>query len=216
MAKTQTYISSELTHFVGRSLSSDEERYNLLVKIIKTGIIRTKHFSKRGQHRLQRFPRNKISTNETFNLDMVCFCDIPVSDFEIHMKKYSYFGLSFNKEFMVSQGMRPVYYIPRRTFDRREYISDIFNSKYLEINDCKEIPTFIRSFLDFEIFSFIKFFDSEKEDDDPDNYYMEREWRGLDCIEFNVQDISRIILPSTFIKRFFQDVPDYNAHVSTT
>ena len=43
MKRVQTYISSELTHFVGRSLSSEEDQYKIFVKIIKTGIIRTRN-----------------------------------------------------------------------------------------------------------------------------------------------------------------------------
>jgi Putative abortive phage resistance protein AbiGi, antitoxin len=42
----------------------------------------------------------------------VCFCDIPVQDLEIHMKKYSRFGLSFEKRFLISRfGASPVFYI---------------------------------------------------------------------------------------------------------
>lgn len=43
MGKTQNYVSSELTHFVGRSLENDEERYKLLVEIIRTGRIKTRN-----------------------------------------------------------------------------------------------------------------------------------------------------------------------------
>ena len=35
MQSTQRYVSNELTHFVGRGLEADEERYSLLVKILK-------------------------------------------------------------------------------------------------------------------------------------------------------------------------------------
>jgi hypothetical protein len=220
MERVQTYISSELTHFVGRSLASDEEQYMLLVKIINTGIIRTRNDNDKGLIMTACSYHTDFSSNDAFNPDMVCFCDIPVSDFEIHMKKYSHFGLSFSKEFMISQGMRPVYYIPQNTTVLKQSISDIFNvsfEKYTHLLDNKGIlPLELEHFFNFQIFSFIKFFEDNKEDDDPDNYYMEREWRGLERIEFKIQDITRVILPSSFIKRFFQDIPDYNSHISTT
>jgi abortive phage resistance protein AbiGi (putative antitoxin) len=41
----------------------------------------------------------------------ICFCDIPVTDLEIHMKKYSRVGLSFLKPFLVSKGANPVLYV---------------------------------------------------------------------------------------------------------
>lgn len=217
MSRIQNYISSELTHFVGRRLLNDDERYNLLVDIIKTGIIRTRNNNGRGAIIVNCDRSNDISSNDAFNPDMVCFCDIPIADFKIHMDKYSHFGLSFSKEFMISQGMRPVYYIPRNTIVSKRNISDIFNDSIKKFSLLGEDLAFYTDFFfDYHIFSFIKFFDSEKDDNDPDNYYMEREWRGLERIEFNVHDITRIILPSNYIKRFFEDIPEYNSHISTT
>jgi len=216
MSKTQNYVSSELTHFVGRSLENDEERYNLLVDIVKTGIIRTRNGNGKGAVMTLSRPSIDISTNEAFTPDMVCFCDIPINDFEIHMRKYSRFGLSFSKDFLIPQGMRPVYYVPNNSIRSKKNISDIFNEnikKYAHLE--KGLPFDVRGFFIFEVFSFIKFFDAEKAEDDPDNFYMEREWRGLERIEFNVHDITRIVLPSRYIKRLFQDIPDYNSHILT-
>jgi hypothetical protein len=41
------------------------------------------------------------------NPDMVCFCDIPFEDLSIHVKKYSFTGLSFTKDFVASKGGCP-------------------------------------------------------------------------------------------------------------
>ena len=43
---------------------------------------------------------------------MVCFCDIPVDDLDIHMEKYGQFGIAFQKEFLLDQGALPVVYVP--------------------------------------------------------------------------------------------------------
>lgn len=219
MNKLQSYVSSELTHFVGRSLTNDEERYNLFIEIIRTGIIRTRNNNGRNSLLCTTSLNNDFKTNKAFIPDMVCFCDIPYTDFNVHMEKYSHFGISFHKEFMISQGMRPVFYIPQNTIVTKKNISDIYNDGAKQLiklldRDTEGIFEFER-FLIFHIYSFIKFYDDTKPDDDPDNYYMEREWRGLERIEFQLQDITRIILPSEYIKRFFQDIPDYNAHVFT-
>jgi hypothetical protein len=37
MPLSQRYISKELTHFVGRKLSTEEARYGVLVEILKSG-----------------------------------------------------------------------------------------------------------------------------------------------------------------------------------
>lgn len=218
MGKTQNYVSSELTHFVGRSLENDEARYQLLIEIIRTGRIRTRNGNGRGTMVFERRPNIPVSTNKSINPDMVCFCDIPVSDFEIHMKKYSQFGLSFSKAFLTSQGIRPVFYIPQTATSWKDNISDIFDQgvkDLMHLEDTKAISMRIAGFINFQILSYLKFYDPEKGEDDPDNYYMEREWRSLGSIDFVVNDISRIILPAPYIKRFFQDIPEYNSHILT-
>lgn len=187
-----------------------------MVEIIRTGRIKTRNDNGRGAILVNTRPNMDISTNETFNPDMVCFCDIPVSDFEIHMKKYSHFGLSYSKDFLIANGIRPVYYIPQDTIIWKDTISDIFNDnveKFFQLEDI--MPFAVSQFFSFHFFSFVKFFDPKKAEDDPDNFYMEREWRGLGSIDFQVNDITRIVLPSGYIKRFFQDIPDYNSHILT-
>src|SRR5262245_20037779 len=44
----QRYISRELTHFLGRALQDDEERYTLLRKILRTGQLLPAGGLKRG------------------------------------------------------------------------------------------------------------------------------------------------------------------------
>lgn len=67
----------------------------------------------------------------------------------------------------------------------------------------------IRRFLDMEVFSFIKFFDDTKNDNAPDNFYMEREWRILDNLKFKIEDVYRVILPKSYSKRFRNDIPSF-------
>lgn len=56
-----------------------------------------------------------IPPGELYRSQVVCLCDIPVSDLEIHMRKYSPFGLSFLKPFLVEKGANPVFYIARNS-----------------------------------------------------------------------------------------------------
>ena len=47
-------------------------------------------------------------------------------------------------------------------------------------------------------------------EDDPNNYYMEREWRSLKSVNFNMEDIQKIYLPSKMYKeKFMERFPDY-------
>jgi hypothetical protein len=69
-------------------------------------------------------------------------------------------------------------------------------------------------FFNFYVYSFMKFFDETKADDDPDNFYMEREWRVLGNVQFTLEDVSRLLLPEEFAKRFREDVPDFYKQVT--
>jgi hypothetical protein len=116
----QRYVSEELTHFVGRG-SSEEEQYSVLVdKILKTGwlLANPSVFSvSEAEEILARksavvySPQPSAPSEDMMHHLVVCFCDIPITDLEIHMRKYSRFGLSFLKPFLVEKGANPVLYI---------------------------------------------------------------------------------------------------------
>jgi len=64
-------------------------------------------------------------------------------------------------------------------------------------------------FLNFCIFSYLKFFDHRLPDDDPGNFYFEREWRIVGNLKFSMDDVRRVILLEEYAKRFRQEFPDY-------
>jgi|BarGraIncu01122A_1022018.scaffolds.fasta_scaffold02578_1 Putative abortive phage resistance protein AbiGi, antitoxin len=251
MGAMQRYVSKELTHFVGKNLRKEimdknqrrEEQYNILLKIIKEKCISYHpHFpDEPPTTRRTRivYPGN-FSNNVMINPSMVCFCDIPIEDLGIHIRKYSHFGLSFQKSFLIKKGATPLLYVERNsafisTF-RSEYFDEMvklyFEScssigslhdliknesnpeefiKMVESTpkECDKISGFILYLL-----SYIKFFDSSKSDDDEENFYMEREWRSPCYILFEIADICRIILPSSYSKRFRNDVPGYVGQIT--
>ncbi len=120
MSTTQRYISHELTHFVGSNLrksknkSKEDKQYKLLIKILREGWI----YNPKVGISLVINPNVKISQNEMYSPQMVCFSDIPVEDLTLHIEKYSSFGISFNKDFIVKQGGVPVHYIPTQSHVR--------------------------------------------------------------------------------------------------
>jgi len=113
----QRYVSKEVTHFVGSGLKEEEEQYSVLVHgILKSGWLK---YSPENPDpvevlREKAFVYSKgpsASVEDMYTPYVVCFCDIPISDFEIHMSKYSHFGLSFTKTFLIEKGACPVFYV---------------------------------------------------------------------------------------------------------
>ncbi len=61
---------------------------------------------------------------------------------------------------------------------------------------------------------YIKIYDDSLEDDNPYNYYMEREWRCTQNVCFSLQDINTVYLPDYgYQERFIQDVPQYRGEI---
>lgn len=117
MSTTQRYISHELTHFVGskfrksKNKSKEDRQYELLVRILGEGWL----YNPKVGVSLVINPNAKISQNEMYSPQMVCFSDIPVEDLTLHITKYSSFGISFDKDFIVQQGGVPMHYIPSQS-----------------------------------------------------------------------------------------------------
>ncbi len=259
------YVSKYLCHFVGRSCANDNERFELLVKIIKEHQLKAnlKTPNNPELHTSNQYLGNRLG--EIFEqCDCVCFCDIPDEMLEIHTSKYSQFGMGFKKTFLSENGARPVMYVPLST-----KIKEVMNTNmpknspvdyYLYLNKMatnlilllilangynpfhKQIIQYaanddnikpLLNLLDEKIFSdflqgneyqllfnemvalltqcaYIKIFDESLKEDDPNNYYMEREWRSLKSVNFNMEDIQKIYLPSKMYKeKFMECFPDY-------
>jgi hypothetical protein len=247
----QRYVSRELTHFVGRDQPEDEQ-YNLLIQILKDGWLLAD-----PQNRNEVYP---FPTDDTFvlNIDesqgsiaedvsqpvfkplVVCFCDIPIDDLGIHMSKYSRFGLSFLKPFLISKGANPVFYIARHSkamdtildtrepyfqqeFERYRRLFPVREDVYNLLKANMDDDTFQRyygdllalyKFLAYHVFGFIKVFDDAVAEDNPNNFYMEREWRVLGNMRFEVSDVYRVILPESYAGRLREDLPDYQGQIT--
>lgn len=64
------------------------------------------------------------------------------------------------------------------------------------------------------VFTYIKCFNSKLKMEDDANYYMEREWRVAGNIQFSLDDVHRVFLPSTYAKKFRADLPSYVGQLS--
>jgi hypothetical protein len=167
---------------------------------------------------------------------VVCFCDIPVKYLGIHMNKYGYFGLSFLKRFLIGKGVSPVFYCAKNSkvistlhANRMSYFQEqldryrrrfpIRGELYDLLDKNMDEDTFQRFILDqtelytlmgFYVFGFIKMFDDALDDENPNNFYMEREWRKLGDMRFALDDVYRVILPEPYAERFHRDLPEYS------
>lgn len=300
--KIQQYISKELTHFIGRG-KRKESQYKLLIRILREGWIAYSKHNTEVRVGLVVNPNAKISQNEMYLPQMVCFCDIPVEDLTLHIKKYSSFGISFNKDFIVQQGGVPVHYIPTQShvkallnitpeqsvefvkpgggehlykdINKGEYFDEVVkryhklmqvlhkliheaaHSRATREVDTSEYSIFdlpkdadgypildfafsalerikphvnntpgrdaiwydqqlsqLENFFNFHIFSFLKFFNHNLSEHDRKNYYFEREWRVVGRIQFNMEDVRRVLIPEKYSRRFRNDCPNYCGQVT--
>ena len=67
--------------------------------------------------------------------------------------------------------------------------------------------------MDVNLLSHLKFFDPHLDDNDKQNFYMEREWRVMRQVRFRLVDVTRIVLPERFARRFRRDVSRYDGEV---
>jgi hypothetical protein len=90
----QSYVSDELTHFVGAALKENPaEQYTLLLKILRERWLRSSYRKELGPDiKMLSNSQTRLSTNQAIKCTMVCFCDIPREQLKIHTQKYGSFG----------------------------------------------------------------------------------------------------------------------------
>jgi Putative abortive phage resistance protein AbiGi, antitoxin len=147
-----SYVSDELTHFLGRSLPDHRSRYALLREILRTGWLKASHRDQLGPGFVGQSDGGKaLSGNDAIKCTSVCFCDIPVTTLGIHMKKYSPFGVAFDKRIMLYSGATPVHYVARNARHRGvgigpRTVGDWFDRLRKEIqNFANELGTYAAS-----------------------------------------------------------------------
>ena len=63
----------------------------------------------------------------------------------------------------------------------------------------------IDRFLIKALFGYLKFFKHTLKDNDKENYYFEREWRGMGQVKFSIEDVERIFIPKKYAVRLRKD-----------
>jgi hypothetical protein len=252
----QKYVSDELTHFIGRGLKTEEQQFRLLIEILRTGWLRASYRVDFGAGLTIMGDTSKpLTTNEAVRATAVCFCDIPLNDLKIHMAKYGRFGLAFAKQYMLSRGASPVFYVaadaaphplpgigPRTLGEQFNLLYRDLTTLFFQMDQYafarnpqgtgglrvtfklapEETPEELKilgklnaliSDLDRMVFSQLKFFEGRLPADHENNYYMEREWRKMDGLAFQLQNVRRIILPVRFAPEFRERFPAYTGDI---
>jgi hypothetical protein len=240
---THAYISNELYHFVGRSHPENhEENYATLLKVLDSDFVSYPPHDRSVTFQIGFNWDADIFSGEWIVPRIICFCDIPFEGLGIHTKKYGKFGLSFSLEFLVKYGARPVIYMPLQPSNPLAGLGTIFcetllkdiEQKYRGFyeqvvhNEVKgnwttklgEKPTTpsdairgIDSIITQHFLPFIKPFNSDLDENDPDNYYMEREWRKTENLQFQSENVKSILVAENYIERLKKDRPVYGYRV---
>lgn len=111
-----------------------------------------------------------------------------------------------------------------QVFDRMipEYhaMMDLFRKLIMQTHQTPGVPVEHRRlqdlfiFIDFRLLSYVKFFDHSLPDDDPSNFYMEREWRVVGNVQFSLPDVTRVLVPPQYGSRLRLDVPEFAGQVT--
>jgi hypothetical protein len=227
---TQKYIARELTHLT--------KKYETLCAILNDRVLLGGpdiEFSRKGDIEFVSMYREDISRNAMIKVNKVCFSDIPEGQMDIHKQKYGYFGISFDKDFIVRKGGIPVHYVPRAAainsrwmnecetragfFDRiTKEMYEYFDGLIVEhFNDEEKKKKYQRlhEFIEIHIKPYYKFFDHTLPDGHFDNYYFEREWFVVGNVKFNMSDIRSVLLPQEDESKFRQEFPKYKGPINS-
>jgi len=239
----QRYVSTDLTHFVGRRKKNQSERYKLMKRILRTKLLKASPKPKAASplvRILRKDPDSRLSSNLACGLPAVCFCDIPLCDLPLHMTKYKEFGIAFSKDFVADLGAVPVVYVPERgrpaslpyegygrgrvasqavCFDEFWKVLNRIDTALPKLTMQKSLAPLKKdlgrliTFLEIHLVSNLKFFDHRLADIDTENFYMEREWRVCQDIPFEIENVVRVILPERFGAQFRKDFPSFDGEV---
>ncbi len=232
------YTSLELFHFVGhQDPKNHKANYEILKNVLRSKCVTYSPSDLSWGPVEHKIDWNRSILDETLIVPTItCYADIPKNALDVHMKKYGFFGMSLDRQYLVSFHARPVTYIPIYSGDilgisGRTLIRDIessvkgFYKYYLKTEeknqedysrglgslpkDAKEFVSALKSTLLKDFIGFIKPFNSELNIDNPDNYYMEREWRKLGNIKFEEDVVHTVVILRDYEDDFLREFPQY-------
>jgi hypothetical protein len=208
-------------HFVGHATpDNDVKNFETICKVHTDCCISHKpHGSTPGKISYTVDIDKRLFSEELIVPTVTCFADIPELSLAVHVTKYGRFGLGFSRHFLTYKGARPVTYIPLRDDVFQGifgcallqdieavykgflalYETKITNtakqmSRSLGVIPSTEEETLIgiKSVIEKDFLAFLKPFNSQLDASDPQNYYMEREWRKFANLQFSFNDVRKV------------------------
>jgi len=235
------YASDELFHFVGHSSPSDDNvNFGKLKKVLDSNCI--SHFPHDGSWGKVSHTTtwdNRLETEQLIVPSVTCYADIPFKALSIHTSKYGKFGVALPRWLLIKYGARPVTYIPIRSDDWQQIngltlLRDIeavikgFKEQLVEnqkgdetisrtlgkiASTPEEAISATHSMLLKDFLAFIKPFNSELSHSDPNNYYMEREWRKYGNMKFETGQVTRVLVANGYKEQTIENYPAYEDRV---
>ncbi|WP_162932588.1 abortive infection system antitoxin AbiGi family protein [Solimonas sp. K1W22B-7] len=244
MKKKQSYISRNLSHFVGfRNPLDHQGNFETLCAILAS---RTVAYSRetagvQGGVQFSVHGGGCLSREDFIVPSVTCYADIPFEELSVvHCKKYGYFGLAFNKKSLAEKGARPVLYVP--TFDGdhwgtngRALLQDLTvvakalnreDGKHRRLTekrsrrvgsnppDAEETIFAANSIFQKDLLSFVKPFPLEVEDEAIENVYMEREWRLFGNYVFKDDDVISVFVTEDFCSLLAERFPMFGKRLT--
>jgi len=207
----QRFSTKVLWHFTGYNKPEDTA-YKILTSIV-------------AEKTLKKSDRISIikmhSRNDRWGYGCSCMCDIPFKDLRIHTSRYGNMGIAFYKSEAIHKGhFNPVLYIHKDhfLFKQAEKLLDELgklSSPHIELN--KAVEQFLRILGTYsksaDLLSEIQF-DPERDEDQNNNFYYEREWRSAYDWKFNENAVAAIMLPVKYMKKFRNKIGDKFSNIS--
>jgi len=227
---------------VAARLRIDEANYQTLLKVLRSGrIAHSPNVPEWGivSHNVD-FTKHLIN-GQLIDSTITCYCDIPLDHLPLHLNKYGRFGISFARDYLIRYGARPVLYFPYsksetgNAFGGALLLSEIetvfkaFHHNVLNhrikdqmptraVGESPKTPEATLSALDTVVLqhflAFIKPFEADLADDDPENYYLERELRKFGNLVFKPENIWSVVVGLGFEKRISEDAPGFGTVIS--
>jgi hypothetical protein len=197
----QRFSSRVLWHFTGYNKEPDSA-YEVLTKILSDHLL---DIGKKDEESIMHDGEKRLGHSVS------CLCDIPFKDLGIHMARYGCFGVAFHKQQAIQCGhFNPILYIDRHSHSF-EWAKNLLNEieGYFQKETNHEFALKYQEFL-YVLGSYIKpsdlhsapATDLQKDKNQTNNFYYEREWRSMYKWNFSDDAIAAIMMPSDYIPRF--------------